>query len=109
MAEAVMRFLGNQLKPGLLIDMASLYQDAIGPEQHFLIAPTTGEANTLFDEACAQAHAACLRFDQQKPEFSDGLTATHDKNRADDLSIHLSNPAAFAFMIVVRDEIRNDL
>ncbi len=32
MAEAMMRFLGNEFKPGFLVDVTGFQQDTIGPE-----------------------------------------------------------------------------
>src|SRR6266700_1123877 len=109
MPETVMCFLCYEFKPGFLVDVTRFQEDTVGPEHQFLVTTASSEANTLFDKASTQPKTACLWFNQQQPELGDCFTALHDKYRTNDLSVHLCNPAAFSFRVVVVDEIRDDL
>src|SRR5579884_552659 len=105
----MMWLLSHQLETGLLVDVASRDKNAVGPEHHLLIPPAARETDALLDEARAQPQATGSGFDEQEPEFRDRFAALYDKDGANNFSIHLRDPAAFSFRIVIIDEIRHDL
>ncbi len=51
MAETVMGFFGDEFKAYFRVDVAGFYEDTVGPEQKFLVATASSEANTLLDKA----------------------------------------------------------
>src|SRR5579885_2790337 len=108
MAEAMMRLLGHQLEAGLLVDMASRDENAVGPEHHLLISPAARETNALLNQPSAESQTARSRLDQQQAQFGNRLVVLHDKDRADDLPVHLRNPATLPFGTIVVDEICHD-
>src|SRR5579859_233227 len=104
-----MRFFSNELKAVFFVDVTGCYEDAIGPEHQFLVAPAAGEANALLGQARAQSQATGFGFDQQQSKFGDRGTTLYHKDRANDFSVHLRNPATLSLRVVVGNEIRHDL
>src|SRR5579885_2861830 len=108
MAEAMMRLLSHQLEAGLLVDVTSRDENAVGPEHHLLIPSAARETNTLLDQTGAKSQTARARLDQQETQFGNRLVVLHDKDRTDNLPLHLRNPAALPFGTIIVDKIRND-
>src|SRR5258708_11331928 len=109
MTETVMDFLGHKLKSCFLVDVSRFQENAIGPEHQFGVSMASSEADTLFDEVGAQPQTACPRLNQQKSKFGDGFATLHYKYRANNFTIHLCNPAAFSFRVIVVNKICDDL
>src|ERR1700691_5033120 len=105
----VMRLLADQLKGGLLINLAGRSQFALRPQHHRFISRLAGKANALGHKPFADAHPSCRRLYQQQAQLSHLLRFLNEKNRADDLSAALRHPAVLARRIVVRHKLRNNL
>ena len=68
-----------------------------------------GELNALIRKPGAKAAPARSRIDQQEAQAGDLVGILHQKHRSDILAVHFGNPAAFAFRVVLADEVRDDL
>src|SRR5262249_41777872 len=108
-AEAVVRLLGDEGEPLLLINMPRFGEHTVCPEHKFPVAATPRETNALLDEPGAQSQAARLRLDQQQAELGNCLAGLHDEHRADDLAVHLCDPATLARRVIRVDKICDDL
>src|SRR5581483_11826755 len=93
----------------LLVDRARGMEDVVGPKDDLAVAGAAGEGDALLDQALADAEAARLGIDDQKPELRHCRRFSDQKDRAHILSVLLRDPAALAHGIEAADELRRDL
>ena len=96
LTETAVRLGGDELEPGLLIDLACGDQDALGPQRDPAIAAGFRERDAFGDQPMAQSLSASGRVDQQQPQLGDIVGVPDQKDRADLRSLDLGNPAALS-------------
>ena len=69
LAEALVLLLGDELKIGLLVDVASRGEIALRPKRNFPVANLAGETDTFIHETLADSESAGGRLNQQEAEF----------------------------------------
>ena len=109
-AEAVVGFFADEAKAGGLIEAMGGGEDALGPEGDALVSGGAGEADTLVDEAGADAEAAGGGIDVEEAEFGGaGLLGVADEEDVAEVdAVALGDPAALAGFVVVGEEVGGD-
>src|SRR5690606_4004242 len=77
----------DQLEADSLINLARGRQNVVGPKCHATVADRAGVDDAFLHETAADAAAAGIRLDVEKPELGDLISLLDQKNRADDAAV----------------------
>src|SRR5829696_2976993 len=109
MPEAMMRLLVDEPEAHSFVDAAGGVKHVIRPQGDLSVAGLSGEANTFFHQAAADAEPAYFRLDEEKSQLGDLLRLPDEEHTTDDLAIPVGDPTTLQFRVVLPDELRHDL
>ena len=109
-AKAVVRFFGDELEAGLLIDMVRGMENALRPERHSFVTAGAGEGDALCHQRFSKTKTTRSRFNKKHAQLGNAFAfrMTDKKDAAETLAIALGDPAALAPRIEVSDEVGGD-
>src|SRR5215207_8040454 len=94
MPEAVVRLLVDEPEALRFVDAAGGAQHVIRPQGDLSVAGLSGEADTFFHQAAADAEPACSRLDEEKSQLGNCLRLPDEEHTAHDLAATLSATSA---------------
>src|SRR5688572_22117043 len=92
MPEAMMRLLVDEPEVHRFVDAAGGGKHVIRPQGDLSVAGLSGEADTFFHQAAADAKPAYFRLDEEKSQLGDLLRLPDEEHTNDDLAIPLCAP-----------------